>query len=60
VLLDDRIKADPALSADCLAEGEYVAFVPWDTLKSYLAPEGVRIFDGTRPMGDEDDRQRYL
>ena len=36
------------------SEGEYVAFVPWDILKSYLTPEGIRIFAGTRPKGDED------
>jgi hypothetical protein len=36
------------------AEGEYVAFVPWETLKPYLSPEGARIFGGARPKGDED------
>jgi uncharacterized protein YndB with AHSA1/START domain len=39
------------------AEGEYIAFVPWETLKPYLTPEGVRIFGGTRPKGDEDRPQ---
>jgi hypothetical protein len=34
------------------AEGEYVAFVPWETLKPYLTPEGARIFGGTRPKDD--------
>lgn len=39
------------------AEGGYVAFVPWETLKPYLTPEGVRIFDGARPKNDEDRPQ---
>jgi hypothetical protein len=38
------------------AEGEYIAFVSWDTLKPYLTPEGARIFGGARPM--DDDRQQ--
>jgi hypothetical protein len=37
------------------AEGGYVAFVPWEALKPYLTPEGVRIFGGARPKGDDDD-----
>jgi hypothetical protein len=36
------------------AEGEYVAFVPWETLKPYLTPEGARIFGGARPKDDPD------
>lgn len=36
------------------AEGEYIAFVPWETLKPYLTPEGVRIFGGARPKDDWD------
>lgn len=39
------------------AEGEYVAFIPWETLKPYLAPEGVKIFGGARPKGDDDGQQ---
>lgn len=35
-------------------EPTYVAFVPWQILKSHLSPEGVRIFGGARPKGDED------
>jgi hypothetical protein len=34
------------------AEGEYVAFVPWETLKPYLTPDGVKIFGGARPKDD--------
>jgi hypothetical protein len=34
------------------AEGQYVAFVPWEALKPYLSPEGMRIFGGVRPKGD--------
>jgi hypothetical protein len=36
------------------AEGEYVAFVPWETLKPYLTPEGSKVFGGERPRGDDD------
>jgi hypothetical protein len=36
------------------AEGEYVAFVPWETLKPYLTPEGAGIFGGARPKRDND------
>jgi hypothetical protein len=39
------------------AEGEYIAFVPWETLKPYLTPEGVKIFGGARPKDDEDRQQ---
>jgi hypothetical protein len=39
------------------AEGAYIAFVPWETLKPYLTPEGIRIFSGARPKGDEDRPQ---
>lgn len=39
------------------AEGEYVAFVPWEKLKPYLTPEGIRIFGGARPKDDEEPSQ---
>jgi hypothetical protein len=39
------------------AEGEYVAFVPWQSLKPYLSLEGARIFGGARPKGDDDGQQ---
>jgi hypothetical protein len=29
--------------------------VPWEQLKPYLTPEGVAIFGGARPKGDDDD-----
>jgi hypothetical protein len=38
-------------------EGGYVAFVPCSQLKPYLAPEGVAIFGGARPEGDDDGLQ---
>ena len=38
-------------------EGEYVAFVPWETLKPNLTPEGMKIFGGTRPKGDDDGQR---
>jgi hypothetical protein len=49
----------PPYAVGSYAEGEYVAFVPWETLKSYLTLEGMKIFGGARPKGDEngsDDR----
>jgi len=39
------------------AEGGYVAFVAWEQLKPYLSPEGVAIFGGARPEGDDDGLQ---
>ena len=39
------------------AEGEYIAFVPWEMLKPYLTPEGARIFGGARPKDDEERAQ---
>jgi len=47
----------PPYAVGPYAEGGYVAFVPWETLKPYLSPEGTRIFGGARPKGDEDDRK---
>ncbi len=46
----------PPYAVGPYAEGQYVAFVPWETLKPYLAPEGQRIFGGARPKGDADDQ----
>lgn len=42
----------PPYAVGSYAEGEYVAFVPWETLKPYLEAEGTRIFGGARPKGD--------
>lgn len=39
------------------AEGDYVAFVPWEKLKPYLTADGVKIFGGSRPKDDEDQSQ---
>jgi hypothetical protein len=47
----------PPYAVGPYAEGEYVAFVPWETLKPYLTPEGARIFAGARPKGDDGGRQ---
>ena len=47
----------PPYAVGPYAEGEYVAFVPWEMLKPYLTPEGVRIFGGARPKGDKDRPQ---
>ncbi len=38
-------------------EGQYVAFVPWQAIKPYLAPEGLKIFGGERPAGDDDGQR---
>ncbi len=46
----------PPYAVGPYAEGQYVAFVPWETLKSYLTPEGQRIFAGARPKGDAEDQ----
>ncbi len=47
----------PPYAVGPYAEGEYVAFVPWETLKAYLSPEGTKIFGGARLKGDDDDTQ---
>jgi hypothetical protein len=47
----------PPYAVGPYAEGEYVAFVPWETLKTYLTAEGIRIFGGARPKGDAEEPQ---
>jgi hypothetical protein len=47
----------PPYAVGPYVEGEYVAFVPWETLKPYLTPEGVSVFGGARPKGDDDGQQ---
>ena len=47
----------PPYAVGTYAEGQYVAFVPWESLKPYLTPEGARIFGGARPQGDDDGRR---
>src|ERR1700732_4631721 len=44
----------PPYAVGPYAEGEFVAFVPWETLKSYLTPEGIRIFGDARHASDDD------
>jgi Protein of unknown function (DUF3298) len=46
----------PAYAVGPYAEGEYVAFVPWETLQPYLTPEGAKIFGGARPKGDDEQQ----
>lgn len=46
----------PPYAVGPYAEGEYVAFVAWETLKPYLTSEGQRIFGGARPKGDAEDQ----
>jgi Protein of unknown function (DUF3298) len=50
----------PPYAVGPYAEGQYAAFVPWETLKPYLAPEGLRIFGGARPKSDENRRGSAL
>lgn len=45
----------PPYAVGAYAEGQYVAFVPWETLKPYLTPEGQAIFGGSRPKGDAEE-----
>jgi hypothetical protein len=47
----------PPYAVGPYAEGEYVAFVPWEALKPYLTAEGTRIFGGARPKSDADKPQ---
>ena len=44
----------PPYAVGPYVEGQYVAFVPWETLKPYLSPDGAAIFGGARPQGDDD------
>jgi hypothetical protein len=44
----------PPYAVGPYVEGQYVAFVPWETLKPYLTPEGSKVFGGERPKGDDD------
>lgn len=44
----------PPYAVGPYVEGQYVAFVPWESLKPYLTPEGVKIFGGARPADDGD------
>lgn len=47
----------PPYAVGPYVEGQYVAFVPWETLKPYLTAEGTRIFGGSRPKADENEDQ---
>jgi hypothetical protein len=47
----------PPYAVGPYAEGQYVAFVPWETLKPYLTPEGTTIFGGERLKDHDDDQQ---
>jgi hypothetical protein len=47
----------PPYAVGPYVEGQYVAFVPWETLKPYLTPDGMTIFGGARPKGDDDEQQ---
>ncbi|MGJ5177315.1 RsiV family protein [Bradyrhizobium oligotrophicum] len=45
----------PPYAVGAYAEGDYVAFVPWETLKPFLTSEGQAVFGGSRPKGDAED-----
>jgi uncharacterized protein YndB with AHSA1/START domain len=47
----------PPSAVGAYAEGEYVAFVPWEKLKPYVNAEGAGIFGGERPKGDDDGQR---
>jgi Protein of unknown function (DUF3298) len=47
----------PPYAVGPYAEGEYVAFVPWEALKPFLTAEGARIFAGARPKDDAKEAQ---
>jgi Protein of unknown function (DUF3298) len=44
----------PPYAVGPYAEGPYAVFVPFETFKSYLSPEGSAVFGGKRPKGDAD------
>ncbi|BAM90915.1 conserved exported hypothetical protein [Bradyrhizobium oligotrophicum S58] len=46
----------PPYAVGPYAEGQYVAFVPWETLRPYLSPEGQAIFGGSRPRQDAEEQ----
>jgi Protein of unknown function (DUF3298) len=48
----------PPYAVGPYAEGQYIAFVPWESLRPYLTPEGSKIFGGARPKSDDDDGTR--
>lgn len=39
------------------AEGPYTVFVPWEAFKSYLSPQGLEIFAGSKPPETKTDSQ---
>jgi hypothetical protein len=45
----------PPYAVGPYVEGQYVAFVPWETLKPYLTHEGEKIFGGSRPKDDAEE-----
>jgi hypothetical protein len=42
----------PPYAVGSYAEGPFDVFVPWQTFKSYLSPQGVAIFAGSPPPRD--------
>ena len=46
----------PPYAVGPYAEGGYLAFVPWETMKPYLTAEGTRILGGARPKGDAEEQ----
>lgn len=42
----------PPATVGAHVEGSYEAFVPWESLRALLSPEGAAIFGGSRPPRD--------
>jgi hypothetical protein len=40
-------------AVDAYAAGPYTVFIPWTAFKEFLSAEGVSIFGGERPEGDD-------
>jgi hypothetical protein len=47
----------PPYAVGSYAEGPYTVFVPWETFKAYLSPQGLAIFAGNQPPGTKPERQ---
>ncbi|HEY4204234.1 MAG TPA: DUF4163 domain-containing protein [Xanthobacteraceae bacterium] len=46
----------PPYAVGSYAEGPFDVFVPWETFKSYLSPQGVAIFAGDLPADTKQDK----
>ena len=46
----------PPYAVGSYAEGSYIVFVPWETFRAYLSPQGAAIFAGSRPPETKTDK----